>query len=98
MSQDEKELRKSIEKLETQETAIQQEIAELAGTPSEHQRLILEDLTRLQHSLRGPEDMLDKRSYSRPFPPGRAAITTRVDLRSPIKGPRGHCKQARQAN
>jgi hypothetical protein len=29
------------------------------------------DLQRLQHSLSGPEDILDQSSYSRPTPPSR---------------------------
>ena len=68
MGQDDRELRKAIERLETRETAIQHEI-ELAGSPTHRQKRILDDLTRLQHSLRGPEEVLDKHGYSRPFPP-----------------------------
>jgi hypothetical protein len=33
------------------------------------QRKLIEDLTRLQNSLRGPEILIDRTNYSRPFPP-----------------------------
>ena len=68
MGQDEKELRKAIDKPEIQETAIENEL-EALNSPTHRQRRILDDLTRLQHSLRGPEEALDKHGYSRPFPP-----------------------------
>jgi hypothetical protein len=69
MSQDEKSLRHAIEKLEATETAVQREISAVIGTPDKRQKELLENLSRLQHSLRGPEELLDRRSYSRPFPP-----------------------------
>ena len=69
MSQDEKTLRHAMERLEATETAIQQEIGGLVGKPDKRQKELLENLSRLQHSLRGPEELLDRRSYSRPFPP-----------------------------
>lgn len=69
MSQDEKSLRHAIEKLEATETAVQQEISAVIGTPDKRQKELLENLSRLQHSLRGPEELLDRRAYSRPFPP-----------------------------
>ena len=68
MDQDDRKLRKAINKLETRETAIQHEL-EAGGATTHRQRRILDDLTRLQHSLRGPEEALDKHGYSRPFPP-----------------------------
>jgi hypothetical protein len=33
------------------------------------QQVLVEGLRRLQDSLRGPEDLLDRANYSRPFPP-----------------------------
>jgi hypothetical protein len=69
MSQDERALRNAIERVEATEAVIQHEIAEVIGTPTRRQKELLEDLVRLQQSLRGPEDLLDRRGYSRPFPP-----------------------------
>ena len=36
---------------------------------SRRQRRLLSDLTLLHHSLRSPENLLDRGAYSRPFPP-----------------------------
>lgn len=69
MNQDERTLRNVVERVEAAEAAIQHEIGEVIGTPTRRQRELLDDLVRLQHSLRGPEDLLDRRGYSRPFPP-----------------------------
>lgn len=33
------------------------------------QQIVVEGLKRLHDSLRGPEDLLDRANYSRPFPP-----------------------------
>jgi hypothetical protein len=84
MSQDEKSLRKSIDRLEATESVLQQEVGELINTPSRRQREILEDLNRLQNSLRGPEDLLDRSSYSRPIPPKRVSYGRG---NSPERGP-----------
>jgi hypothetical protein len=69
MSEDDRVLRTAVGKLESTEKAIQEEISEVVGRPSRRQREIIEELSRLHHSLRGPEDLLDRRSYSRPVPP-----------------------------
>jgi hypothetical protein len=69
MSHDDRGLRTAIEKLEATEVAIEHDIGEALGKPTSIQKRIIADLTRLQQSLRGPEIQLDKRSYSRPFPP-----------------------------
>jgi hypothetical protein len=64
-----KEFVKDVHKLEATEAAIQHEIRDFIGEPNTSQRQLLEDLARLRRSLRGPEEVLDKGSYSRPFPP-----------------------------
>ena len=72
MSKDERLSRTSttpIEKLEATEVAIEHDLGQIAGKPSRHQRKIIENLSRLQRSLRGPENLLDRGGYSRPFPP-----------------------------
>jgi hypothetical protein len=49
-------------------------------------------LSRLHHSLRGPEDRLDKGEYSRPFPPSlrrtaqKASGLVSAVIRPPIMG------------
>jgi hypothetical protein len=49
--------------------AIEQEFAQFLGFPDVDQKKILTELARLHRSLRGPEGLLDKGNYSRPFPP-----------------------------
>lgn len=49
--------------------AIQQELQGVLGEPSGRQRRLIANLDRLRRSLLGPEDLLDRTSYSRPFPP-----------------------------
>jgi hypothetical protein len=39
------------------------------GDLSDAQFRLLQNLERLTHSLKGPEDSLDRHSYNRPFPP-----------------------------
>jgi hypothetical protein len=51
------------------EQVIAQELGALIGEPDRRQKELLEDLERLHHSLHGPEDLLDRGNYSRPFPP-----------------------------
>jgi hypothetical protein len=51
------------------EQAFQQELANFMGFPDADQKTILTNLARLHHSLRGPEGLLDRGNYSRPFPP-----------------------------
>ena len=59
------------------EQALQQELAQFMGFPDADQKKILANLARLHHSLRGPENLLDKGNYSRPFPQtGRPTQTT----------------------
>jgi hypothetical protein len=70
MSHEERQLRKIEEKLETAEAALEDEFeGALLNTPSGQQRRIFENLNRLYISLRGPETLLDRVNYSRPFPP-----------------------------
>lgn len=45
-----------------------------------NQAQIVADLERLYYSLRGPEGMLDKANYSRPFPPGPVRGGKQSDL------------------
>ncbi len=65
----ETEILKGVERVERGETVIQREIQDLPGQPTNRQRTLLEDLVRLHRSLRGPENVLDRGNYSRPFPP-----------------------------
>jgi hypothetical protein len=70
---------KHTRKEEQQETEILIVQTEGSKLPSEtdspaldlrrSQRKLIEDLTRLQDSLRGPEVLIDRTNYSRPFPP-----------------------------
>jgi hypothetical protein len=72
MSHDDRGLRTTVEKLEATEVAIEHDIHDIdetLGKPTAAQKQVIEDLTRLQFSLRGPEIQLDKHSYSRPIPP-----------------------------
>lgn len=39
-----------------------------------HQQQLIENLARLYQSLLGPNDLLDREGYSRPFPPPTAAV------------------------
>lgn len=66
---EDKGLRTAVEKLEATEAAIEHDIGEAFGTTSPMQNTLIEDLTRLQRSLQGPEIYIDRHSYGRPFPP-----------------------------
>lgn len=68
MNPDERVPRTAVGKPEPAEAALE-ELGEFIGGPTRRQKEIIASLSRLQHSLRGPEDLLDKRSYSRPLPP-----------------------------
>jgi hypothetical protein len=52
-------------------SVIQQELQGALGEPDKRQRKLIANLDRLRRSLLGPEDLLDRTSYSRPFPPHR---------------------------
>ncbi len=62
----EQEMVKAVEELDDTEKAI---LERLGGALTTRQKKRLEDLRRLHHTLRGPEDVLDHGNYSRPFPP-----------------------------
>jgi hypothetical protein len=64
-----KEILQAVEGLGASEKAIQEQFGELIGEPDNRQQELLADLLRLHQSLRGPEQLLDRGSYSRPFPP-----------------------------
>jgi hypothetical protein len=64
-----KELPKAVRALEATERDVDYFVAEITDRPDKQQRRLLEDLNRLLDSLRGPEELLDGTSYSRPFPP-----------------------------
>lgn len=49
--------------------AIPKDLQGVLGEPSGRQRRLIANLDRLRRSLLGPEDLLDRTSYSRPFPP-----------------------------
>lgn len=68
MNQDERVSRAAVGKPEPAEAALE-ELGEFIGGPTRRQKEIIASLSRLQQTLRGPEDLLDKRSYSRPLPP-----------------------------
>lgn len=69
-----KEIVKALDELDAIELANLEEFGKYVGEPDSHQKKILLELGRLHHSLRGPEWLLDKGSYSRPIPP-RNAVT-----------------------
>ena len=56
------------EKTDPAAQALEHEFSQFLGFPDVDQKKILADLTRLHRSLRGPEGLLDKGNYSRPFP------------------------------
>lgn len=68
-----KELVQGIEKLDATEKLIQEEFAQFVGTLDRSQKKLVGELARLHHSLRGPEGLLDRGNYSRPFPPPNRA-------------------------
>jgi hypothetical protein len=57
------------EKPDPASTSFQEELGEYLGFPDPDEQKIIADLNRLHHSLRGPENLLDKGNYSRPYPP-----------------------------
>jgi hypothetical protein len=64
-----KEILQAVEGLGASEKAIQEQFGELISEPDNRQQALLADLLRLHKSQHGPEQMLDRGSYSRPFPP-----------------------------
>jgi hypothetical protein len=62
----EQEIAKSLEELDAIEAAM---LERIGGPLSEKQKKSLADLLRLDHSLRGPDEVLDQEQYSRPIPP-----------------------------
>jgi|HubBroStandDraft_6_1064221.scaffolds.fasta_scaffold1425839_2 hypothetical protein len=54
--------------LATAVEGIEEELGQYFGTLTHHQKRMLNDLTRLYDSLRGPENALDHSGYSRPIP------------------------------
>lgn len=58
-----------VEKTDPAAQAIEEEFALFLGFPDVDQKKALANLARLHRSLRGPEGLLDKGNYSRPFPP-----------------------------
>ena len=69
MSQEGKQIRKTAERFEAVEEVLEHEFGGGIGELSHRQRRALEHLNRLFLSLRGPEVLLDRVNYSRPFPP-----------------------------
>jgi hypothetical protein len=65
----EQKILKVDEELASTERAIQADFADFVEKPDGHQKKLLVELGRLHMSLRGPEMLLDKGSYSRPIPP-----------------------------
>lgn len=59
----------AVEVLDPTEASILEELGSLFDLPDKRQKQLLEDLVRLHHSLHGPEGLLDRGNYSRPFPP-----------------------------
>jgi hypothetical protein len=59
--------------------ANQEQVGELLGKLTPRQNKLLDNLRRLFHSLRGPEDVLDEDNYSRPFPPQIRDAKSRED-------------------
>lgn len=57
-----------VENASAAEEANQEQVGELLGKLTPRQNTLLDNLRRLFHSLRGPEDVLDDDNYSRPFP------------------------------
>ena len=47
---------------------------EYSGVKVSHQQQLIESLARLYQSLLGPNDLLDREGYSRPFPPPTPAV------------------------
>jgi len=76
--QPETEILKGVVELVATEKAIQEELGEITGEPDRRQKKLWAGLDRIYHSLRGPDELLergtdergaDPNSYSRPFPP-----------------------------
>ena len=65
---DESDAVKALQKQATEETAIEHDLEYAFGEPNKQQQDLIADLDRLYRSLRGPERILDRSSYSRPFP------------------------------
>jgi hypothetical protein len=78
----EKQILNAVKQVGATEKAIQRELGDLTGEPSSCENELLANLGRLQQSLRGPEELLDRALNSRPFPPAPAKSNGQ-----PVKGP-----------
>lgn len=58
-----------VENQDSHVKALEEEFAQYLGFPDVSEKKVLANLNRLHQSLRGPEGLLDKGNYSRPFPP-----------------------------
>jgi hypothetical protein len=70
------EIVKGIQKLDAIEADIDTQFRGLTDEPNRRQKHLLDDLNRLVDSLRGPEELLDRGNYSRPFPPRNNTYST----------------------
>jgi hypothetical protein len=59
----EQEIAKSLQELDAIENSI---LERFGGALTDRQKKSLADLIRLDHSLRGPDDLVDQLQYSRP--------------------------------
>jgi hypothetical protein len=59
----------ALQQIDKTEEGIQGDFDHFVDKPTNRQQVLLENLDNLLHSLRGPEHLLDRTNYSRPFPP-----------------------------
>lgn len=69
MSQDQKDIRTSVEKIANADEAVEHELATAIGGPTRQQKTLLASLNRLSRSLQGPESLLNRFNYNRLVPP-----------------------------
>jgi DNA integrity scanning protein DisA with diadenylate cyclase activity len=65
----ENKIQEELAEIGTRQQGIGEELGELIGKLDRHQKELLDDLVRLDQSLHGPEELLDRGDYSRPIPP-----------------------------
>lgn len=75
-----------VEEADPAAQAIEEEFAQFLGFPDADQKRALANLARLHRSLRGPEGLLDKGYYSRPFPSPISQRSVATEPKASAKG------------